>query len=288
MKKVRVIAMLLFIAITAVFVLFRREQQLLEDNLAPVILCPEEELQVRVSDGDDVLLQDVSAMDNRKDISNEVLVESISRFKKDGTRVVTYAVCDAAGNVASTTRTIRYTDYEKAKFSLTQPLRFYRSQDISILDYVDAWDCLDGDVSDQIKIVGGEEGWDYADTGHYEVELQVSNSAGDVSSISLGLTYLDYSRQEMSQLIFPALSEYLVNVPVNGAFDPAAYLIGVEFDSINYGFGEVFNTDTIIGRERIGIVSNVDTTKEGVYEVVYNFVYHNGNVTTTSLYVVVR
>lgn len=288
MRQVRILSLLIFIITAAAFGYFTLEQKKTEDHLAPVLLCSGDELAVSVLDGEDVLLEGISAMDNRKDISDQIMVESISRFKGDGTRTVNYVVCDAAGNIATCSRTIRYTDYESPVFHLSGPLRFYRSEKVSLLDYISAEDCLDGNVSDQIKILGGDIGWDYAETGAYRVNLQVSNQAGDVSALCLWIEYLDKNQRQMEDMIFPALSEYLVYVPVGGNFDPDQYLTGVEQQGEQYFFtGNAADSLGII-REQVAIVSEVDTKNAGTYRVTYTISDASGEITNTTLHVIVK
>lgn len=288
MRQVRILSLLVFIITAAAFGYFTVEQKKTEDRLAPVLICSGDELAVSVQDGEDVLLEGVSAMDNREDISDQIMVESISRFKGDGTRTVNYVVCDAAGNIAACSRTIRYTDYESPVFHLSQPLRFYRSEKVSLLDYVTAEDCLDGDISDQIKILGGESGWDYAETGVYQVNLQVSNRAGDVSALRLWVEYLDKSERQMEDMIFPALSEYLVCIPAGSSFDPGQYLTGVEQQGEQYSFTGNAADSLGISREQVAITSEVDTQTPGTYRVIYTVTDASGEAANTTLHVIVK
>ena len=78
-------------------------------------------------------------------------VEGIQR-DADGALTVTYVVADSDRHVVSRQRSVRYTDYVPPRFSLTQELRYSMGSSIRIKDRMSAWDVIDGDLSDRIKV----------------------------------------------------------------------------------------------------------------------------------------
>ena len=62
--------------------------------------------------------------------------------------------------------------------------------------------------------------------GDYPVTAQVSNSAGDVCSVSFEITITDNEDESIKQ--YPALSEYIVYTTVGNMIDPMCYVVGLE------------------------------------------------------------
>lgn len=111
---------------------------------------------------------------------------------------------DSASNFCTFTRPIYYTDYHKPRFSLSQPLVYGVGSTVTLLDRLKAEDVLDGDLTDKMRLtlvnlsVGTE--------GDYRIRVQVTNSAGDTSMLSL--TVMIRNRTARHPVI--TLSDYLV------------------------------------------------------------------------------
>ena len=85
MKWLQKITLLLFLAVLAMFVVFSVIDKLTTDHSVPVITLETEELEISVKDKKDVLLRGVTAYDKKDgDISDKVLVESVSKFITPG------------------------------------------------------------------------------------------------------------------------------------------------------------------------------------------------------------
>ncbi|MCD7946043.1 MAG: DUF5011 domain-containing protein [Clostridiales bacterium] len=98
--------------ITVLFLAVNIIQKAEGQDGGPVISVPDETLTVSIEDGEDTLLQGVTAQDGRDgDVTSSVLVESISNFYGDEKRLVTFAAFDSDGNVTKATRAIQYSDY---------------------------------------------------------------------------------------------------------------------------------------------------------------------------------
>ena len=151
-----------------------------QDNSAPEISFQSEELQVSVTADDAALLEGVTAWDEQDgDVTSSIVVERVSNISSDQQATVTYAAFDQAGNVAKAQRTLRYTDYQSPRFSLSQPLVFSSNRTADVMNFISATDAIDGSLDDRIKasLVGGEG--DLTDVGTHEVEFRVTNSMGE-------------------------------------------------------------------------------------------------------------
>ena len=90
------------------------------------------------------------------------------------------------------------------------------------------------------------------------------------------------------------LSEYLIHLELQQAFDPKDYLEQVKVDQMTYEKGEddelhaVSAEDEILGGEKLSIENPVDTGKEGVYEVTYTVTSEEGQTGSIRLIVCVN
>ena len=152
MKKLRIFSVLLLLAAAAVFGAFRIYEKGIEDHDAPVIACQTDLISVSVSDGEEKLLEGVTANDSREgDLTSRVVVQDISEMQEDGTRQITYAVSDSRGNVGYASRKMQYTDYSRPVFQLQRPLMFPLGSPFNVCEGLTASGSLDGDLTDKIK-----------------------------------------------------------------------------------------------------------------------------------------
>lgn len=236
----------------------------------PVITVPDTYI-FSAAGGEAALLEDISAFDREDgDISDRVVVESISSFDQNGCRTVTYAVCDSDRHVTKTTREIIYDDYRSPEFSLNTQLCFTGNVTASaILGAVSVSDVLDGDLTDQIKIDSYISGDAYDTVG-----LSVVNSAGDVSRVSLNLSLV----ATMNGLPRIGLSDYIVYITKGDAFDPADYLRRVTIG------GEEF--PELMGR--VHITSDADVNTAGAYTAVYEVTADTGVTGISYMTIIVK
>lgn len=151
----------------------------------PVLSCEEELIEVSVRDGEEAVLQGISAWDAQDgDLTGEIAVEQIGPFLSDGSRKVTYVVCDRSNRVSRLIRSIRYQDYRPPVITAKGAFRFPEGEEVDILSVLHAEDVLDGDITDHIQETYGnlkrrpEAGW-------YPMGFQVSNSAGDTANLDV-------------------------------------------------------------------------------------------------------
>lgn len=152
-RKMQRVILALFILTLLAFCGLRIYRRLTVDVTPPVITCSTDSIDVSVTAGEEALLQGVMASDDRDgDLTDQILIKGVSPSLTDSSAQVTYIVFDSANNMATVTRTVRYTDYEAPRFALSQPLVYPAGQTVTLLDRLTASDVLDGDISSGIRI----------------------------------------------------------------------------------------------------------------------------------------
>lgn len=247
-KLLRRLTLVLFILVLAAFIAFSIVEKLTTDTTMPYITVDSDVIEISVKDKKEILLSGVTAYDGKDgDISDRVLIESMSKFIEPGVCSVTYAVSDSDKHVAKQTRTVRYTDYTPPEFYMKRALVYGVDEALDIRAAVGARDSIDGDISDRVSIVTT----DYVKNtiGVFTVSLQVSNSMGD--TIYLDVTVHVEGNETMApqiqlkkSLIYikkgeePNFEDYLGDVTVNGVLmkkDEIQLLISTNFDSEETG-----------------------------------------------------
>lgn len=244
MTKTEKIIKIFLIVSTAAFVIFLAYDLITRDTKPPVIECGDE-LTVSVSSTEEELLRDVTAKDKRSgDVSDSLVVEKMSELMENDTRIITYAAIDEQGNVGRKERTIRYSDYEKPRFTLSQPLYISMNDVIDISMFVGAESSLDGQLDYKVKY--SVEGNGIAGPGMYQITYSVTDSTGN--TVYLPITLEIYDEKESKRLL--ELKEYLIYLNVNDEFDPYEY-----YESNR--------------NEKVRVNSEVDTSVPGIYIVSY-------------------
>lgn len=185
MKYVKYGIIVLFISSLVIYVGNWYRERTNVDNARPQIIISESEMQIDASVKDkESLLKGIVAKDSKnQDITDKVIIESISKFidKKEYISNVTYAVADSKGQVAKATRKVRFTDYQKPRFVLKQPLYFDTGSDVKAKDVIGATDVFDGDISNKVKIVSRAISTN--ESGDGTITAQVTNSFGDTATL---------------------------------------------------------------------------------------------------------
>ena len=165
MKKLTPVILAVALALSILGVLGTRIYQAAAyGGAAPEILFDSEVISVPTGADDAALLAGVTATDAEDgDVTASLVVEGISGRNDDGTVRVTYAVFDSNHHVTKATRAVRYTDYVKPRFALTQPLVCRTGGNRVLSSYVTAHDSIDGDLSGRVKIALTDERDDLAD-----------------------------------------------------------------------------------------------------------------------------
>lgn len=246
LKWLQKITLLVFAITLVAFIVFSAIDKITTDNSIPEIALATEELEISVKDKKEALLEGVTAMDKKDgDITDRVLVESVSKFVTPGVFNVTYAVSDSDNHVSKATRRVRYTDYTQPEFYMKRALVYSVDEDVDIRAAVGARDCVDGDISDRVTITATDFVQNTA--GVFTVSLQVSNSMGhmiylDVTVHVEGNETMAPEIQLKKSLIYikkgenPVFEDYIKDVTVNGVLmKDYGLLISTNFDSEKEG-----------------------------------------------------
>lgn len=249
-----------------IFLIYIWQEKFRGGNSKPTIICPTDSVSVSVESLADnsILLRDVTAMDVEDgDITDSIVVESVSQFVGEGHCIITYAAFDSANNVSKLTRHLFLTDYVPPRFRITAPLEFNYSSNFNPLASVGAYDCIDGDISDRVKMSLVNPDDDIISIGAHSVIFRVTNSLGDVSTFEAEVDIYDRTYTEARMIPGIKLYDYIVYVDQFGHIDPSAYVEGISLGSALYQPSEyVAGTLEIDDTE-------VDYSTPGVYRIYY-------------------
>ncbi len=298
MKRSHLIIIILFFISVVLFGFTQVREYMKNAGSAPEISMDTATLEVSVNAADEELLAGLKAWDEEDgDLTDQLLVESFSRFVGKGRRTVTIGVADSQGKVTEVTRNLVYTDYESPKFALTGPLQLPITKCDDPLALLTASDKVDGDISNNIEISSIPA--EYGDNpGDYEVVFAVSNSAGD--KVELPVTVTVYDAKDSQGVPTITLSEYLVNVKKGEKIDPWDYVVGAEYERTPYereeGGSTLYATNgktdkdgdvLSLSQGDFNIANTVDWNAEGVYEIQYRLEDESERVGVQRLVVVV-
>jgi len=297
LRRLRLLGIVLFILALTLFGFNMYREKVAKDQTGPVFNMESNIIEVSVNDGQEALLKGMTVTDAHDgDVTDKTIVEAVSPFTGTGRRIVSYAAFDSDNHVTHAKRELVYKDYYAPRFYLEKPLIFAMNA-TNLLNGVHVNDCIDGDISKNVKLVSEDE-LDTSHVGEYKARLKVSNSAGGVSYLPVTIEIYDASvRYRRPQI---NLSDYIVYVEKGRDFDEEDYLKsilvnGTEYEmtdeSGTYGAKKASGNDEedTVSYDRVDITSDVDTNVTGCYEVVYSFddTAHSTGTGTTRLYVVV-
>ena len=279
MKKNRAWAVLVIVGMCcAGFICYQISVQRRQDHTPPTIYIPEGVLEISVKTERDALLADVTARDDKDgDVTNLLLVESVSDISSDHTAQVNYAAFDSAGNVSKKERTVHYTDYESPRFTLSQPLLFRSGSRFDVFDYVGAQDAIDGTLDDAVKGTLISADTSISELGVHEVQFRVTNSMGDTAYLIVPVEV--YAAADYDATV--DLTQPLVYLKTGDTFHAASYL-----DTFTYGTKQI-NLRSNAESVEITTDSDVNTNLPGYYSVSYT-VRSGTNTGHTRLIVVVE
>lgn len=306
MRKFRIAWIFIVGVAVIIFIVYKADEAAKADSSWPVFSCSQEELQISINDGEDVLLRGITATDEKDgDVTDSIIVENISDFYGDGERKVTYAAFDSDNHITEMERVITYTDYTKPRFELKDSLRFRVGQLIDLGSMVSVWDCLDGDISNQVKMQM-ESSISNRSTGVYEIIYEVTNSAGDTAILPVQAEVYQPSNREVEM----NLNQYLVYYD-GTEIDYYKYLDNLTVGTEVYTFekktsdeesenetgnepedeedeeGQQEDEVNYISTKNVTIQSYVDASTPGIYQVYYFYESTNYQAEEV-LYVVVE
>ena len=242
------------------------------DFVKPQITDSVGNLHLKVSDDRQLLMKGLTATDDRDgDLTDRILVERISRFSSPGVCQVSYVVFDSGNNFCRYQRTVTYDDYVSPRLQLDGALMYRMGEQISILDRIHLYDCLDGDITHNLKL----ESSNVIDSaiGVYEIELHATNNYGDNVYAKIPLNVVGYSA-DAPQI---RLKQYLAYANVGDELSPLSYV-----ESVNDIKGRAISIN------RIKVTTQVDLSKAGGGQICYEVTDQKGVTGITYLTVIVE
>ena len=256
MRRIRLLSFIVMLAVSGLYIMNKRIQYNRYDRSLPEISFEQDVLNVSVKATEKDLLKGVTATDKKDgDITDTIIIESMSNLLENNERIVTYVAFDNDNHVGKAERRIRYTDYEKIRFSLDAPLGSNVSGDATleqILAPLHAIDSIDGDISDQIILV--DSYWTITNAG-YDVAtytVQVTNSCGQVEELTLSFKEMASGQQYGSNAEI-TLTDYLIYAKVGDQIHPRTYVESVTSNGYEYDM------------DYVNVETDLDTTKPGTY-----------------------
>ena len=266
MRRLRLLLLIFFLVVFVAFMASSIHEYMTSDSSAPVITADSDVVYLSVDeDNDEHLVKGMTATDNLDgDVTNSLVVVSKSKFIAKATRNVSYAAFDVNNNVGTYSRKVVYTDYHSPRFVLTQPMRFVAgNSSYDYLRHVRAIDCLDGNITTQIKITFGDTEISSDNVSEQKVNIQVTNSAGDTSSLTLTATFEDFDTYSTAS---PALTDYVIYVQPGERPNLRSYLNGIWMAGNSRKFSDLnFDPDRDVSIDD----SKVNYSTPGVYMATY-------------------
>ncbi len=197
------------------------------------------------------------------DITSQIQVTSNTvQEGVPGTYEVTYEVTDSDGNTATFNRTVEVT--EAPIITGEKTIQLNPSDTFNPMTDIQATDKEDGDITSQIRVINNtvREGV----PGTYEVMYEVTDSNGNITS---------FTRTVVITAAPEIAGEEIVRLQVNSKFDPMSDIRATDKED-----GDITNQVKIIQ-------NNLDTSKPGAYEIVYEVTDSDGNKTNFSRIVII-
>ena len=252
MRLLRLAIVAVFAAALVLFGMYWYRSEIKADKTVPVITLETDELEVDPGASEADLLAGVSAYDEKDgDLTDRVIVESISKFSEPGLCKVYYAVCDNDNHVAGAYRKLRYRGYVSPRFYLKRSLCFSQMESVNVSDAIGVNDMLDGDITGNLIITSQD--YEYGVAGIYSIKAEAANSKGDRIVLQLPLVVEERSVNAPDVI----LKDYLISVKKGERIDPADYFV-LARDS--------YETDV---SDTLHIETDYDADTEGIYSIHY-------------------
>ena len=269
MRQLRLLLLAFFVVVAAFFTFTYVRERMNTDYNAPNIQAESETISIPVAATDEDLLAGMTAYDKRDgDVTDTLVVVSRSKFIDKGVFWVNYAAFDSNNNVALYSREATFTDYVSPHFQMKEPLRYASGG--SAPDYlanITAVDCVDGDITRQVKITMGSKEAASDTVTRQSVNVQVTNSCGETASLDLTVSMEEYSTLNRPA---PALRDYVLYVKKDGSLNLAGNVIGIWAGGNTRSF-----SGTSFSEEDVAIYDEgLDLHTPGVYRVVYQLVQY--------------
>ena len=246
------------------------------DSSYPEITFEQDILEVSVTATEEELLAGVQAIDKKDgDVTDSIIIESMSNLLEGNQRIVTYAAFDGDNHVGKAERRIQYTDYTPVRFSLSKPIVASSGLEWSeLLSPLQVIDCVDGDISDRIVILKSSV---VSMTSEYIISnysVQVTNSCGEVAELKLPVKTSLSGTSSNNTYLEITLSEYLTYTSLGSTLDLSSFITGVSYR------GEA------VAASDVTISTDLDTSKAGVYTATYSLTRDEATATCDLIIVV--
>ena len=220
----------------------------------PEITNSAEVLEISVKDPPEAIYRELTARDATDgDLTDQIMVASISHFLEPGLVRVKYVVFDSHNNSATLIRKVRYTDYKAPEFSLEKAPVYTVGNSFDLLDHIRVEDLLDGDISDRVRVISNMVN-NYS-VGNYPVVLEASNSCGDTAQVTIWVTF-----ESKKSTAIVTLHRYILYVEQGDTFQPQQWLATV-----------TDRNATPLDMEKVEIQGNLDVNTPGCYQLVYSY-----------------
>lgn len=311
MKRINRLIIAIFVITCVIFGIYTGSSYLSRDTEGPVITMSKDTISAGIEDSDQTLLKGIKAEDAKDgDVSDSLIIESM-QMGEDGNCTIVCAAFDKSNNVSKASRTVEFEDYTPIHFNIAQPLRFPVGSSNQILKCITASDCIDGDITNRVKLTQKDENADYSGAGVFDYQIEAVNNLGDQAVLPISVEFYTDSYEE--RLFHPNLylKKYLVYLPEGSKFDPKKYLDSVGIGNERYAFDENITSEEsetavpegsdiqatsqdgqqitgVISYDAVSYQSNVNTAKAGTYTVEYSCTTKKGYTGTTQMTVVVE
>lgn len=286
-KIIQSVLIIFFASSMVLFLISLWNQNKNRDQQGPVITMTEKAVKISVKDDASAILNGVTAIDQKDgDVTESLVVESLSNFIEKGRRQATIAAFDQDNHVTKVTREVIYTDYHSPHFSLEEPLRFSINGHESLLENVTVSDVLDGDISGNMTINQNDNAiYTDLEPGYYTYTISVVNSAGDIAQLPVTIEL--YAPTQDSQCPRVVLSDYLIYIKRGTDLNPSDYIEGILLGGRSYSM-DALPDDFSYTADDIHISNPVDSDTPGVSEIVYTMKNKDDEQSQIRLIVVVE
>lgn len=270
MRIAKRITIFLFLCSVLLWI-FGKEQVKKKDIVPPIISFDSEEIHVEAKSGEQELKQGLQAWDDVDgDLTNEIIVGTISPFSEKGVCKVEYIVFDSSNNVGRCERIVHFDNYESPILKLSKPLVYEVNGQIIISDRLMVEDVLEGDISKKMRF--SSLSLTAYEVGTYKLNVEVKNSYGDIVKHQLPINVVPYNCDKE----YIQLKEYLVYVNAGESIQGEDYI-----EEIIGRNGEEFSL------EQISITSEVDFSIPGAGQICYELCENEDIIYATYLTVIV-
>lgn len=259
MRNLQIAVICIFLVISVAFCALFAYDRLMLDHEAPLIVCDGQPLYVSVNATDKELCAGLTATDDVDgDITDRIIVRKVSQLVSKSSATVSYVVFDSSSNICTYNRYVTYTDYRTPTFSIDEALIYNVGAEASLDGYVTAADVLDGDITSRIRI--NSNNFTNSIEGNYPLHISVTNSLGDTASIDAVVQIRNITT------LHPVirLENYLIYVPKGEPLTEERLRDHIAVVRETQG-----GSETDVGE--VEILSEVDTSRRGSYQVFYTY-----------------